>query len=69
MKTLQDIANELVGIELLCENCGTVLGLFDNECTECGEETRFSVDGYYSSMREEAEERYEKLISKRKRNK
>jgi len=65
MKTISDIANELVGMELMCENCGTVLELFDDECAECGTETGFGVNGYYSSMREEAEEKYERLKSKR----
>ncbi len=65
-KTLDDIAGELVGVELLCENCGTELNLFDDECSFCGDDTTFGIDGYYNNLREEALEKFEKLLKRRK---
>ena len=57
-KELSDFENELVGIALECEECGTVLSIFDDECGECGISTRFN-DAYYVDIKEKICEKYE----------
>lgn len=58
-KTLEDIEAQIVPCELLCEECGTTLSVFDDECEECGQETFFSIDAYYADMREQINSKFE----------
>jgi len=56
MKTIEEIEPSVVGVELMCEECGTILSVFDDECAECGTQTGFSNDPYYLEMRSEIED-------------
>lgn len=60
MASLDDIEAQIVPCELLCEECGTVLSIFDDECGECGKETYFSIDAYYSDIRDQIEAKFYK---------
>lgn len=55
-QTIEEIEASVVGVELMCEQCGTILSVFDDECGECGAPTGFSNDPYYLEMRSEIEE-------------
>ena len=50
-KELSDFENEIISIALECEECGTLLSIFDDECGECGVPTRFN-DAYYNNIKE-----------------
>lgn len=56
--TLQDFEDEILGITLECEECGTVLSIFDEECGECNTSTNFN-DAYYSDLKEKIIEKFE----------
>jgi len=49
MDELTEEQDELIaelGLDFMCEHCGTELTIFDTECTyeECGESTAWSTD-------------------------
>lgn len=50
----QELQDDILGVELECESCGTILSVFDDEC---GASTYFSTDGYYSDIRDQINER------------
>lgn len=66
MRTLEEIEPKIVGAALMCEECGTVLSVFDDECGYCGKETGFGVDAYYVGMRDEIEEIFNRQTIKEK---
>jgi len=51
-----ELINDL-GLDFMCEDCGTELSIFDDECSECGEYTRWSTDFQVREVREELNER------------
>jgi hypothetical protein len=56
IETCASVLIDSLGTTFDCEECGTELSIFDDECSECGEPTSWSTDCQVKDIRENLNE-------------